>query len=216
MPRSYALELETFQSILIGTTVNLGLLTSPPGGTNPGTEVSGPGYARAAMTLSQAGVLCAINKYPVVFSPTGSWPTAQYFGVYDMTGVLQYWGVLAAPVSTNGGTVTIAAGTIFIDWIGQSNVYHPQWGNLVSALPLTAGNITAKQIGAVTSLPSSQILITVGSTTYSLWPVDQLRVIYSNAVPNNPIGSILRWPMNDNTMGSPAGFNVSIPAGMAY
>ena len=72
MPRSYILELQTFQSILIGTTVNLGLLTSPPGGSNPGTEVSGPGYARAAMTLSQVGVLCAINQYPVVFSATGT------------------------------------------------------------------------------------------------------------------------------------------------
>lgn len=215
MPRSYALELQTFRSILIGTTVNLGLLTTPPGGTNPGIEVLGPGYSRAAMNLSEVGVMCAINSATLTFTASGPWPTASYFGVYDISGALQYWGVLARPISTKGGTITIPAGTIFVDWIGHANAYHPTWNSIVTTSVPTA-QIVLSQVEPVTSIPASRITATAGGTVYSLEPLDQTRVLVLSAQPQPTGGSIAYWPMNDNTMGSPAGFTVSIPAGLAY
>ena len=215
MPRSYALELQTFRSILIGTTVNLGLLTSAPGGNSPGVEVIGAGYSRVPMNLTEVGVMCAINSATLTFTPTGTWPTAQYFGIYDIAGALQYWGVLARAVCTRGGTITIPAGAIFIDWVGHANAYHATWNSIVTS-SLPTAQIVLSQAEPVTSLPAIRITVTAGGTVYSLEPLDQSRVFALSARPQPVGGSIAYWPMHDNTMGSPAGFTVSIPAGLAY
>ena len=61
----------------------LGLFTTDPGETQGGTEVSGNGYAREAVTFTVSGDT-ASNSAAIEFdAATGSWGTITHVAVYD-------------------------------------------------------------------------------------------------------------------------------------
>lgn len=61
----------------------LGLFTTDPGEAQGGTEVSGNGYAREAVTFTVSGDT-ASNSAAIEFSAaTGSWGTITHVAVYD-------------------------------------------------------------------------------------------------------------------------------------
>jgi hypothetical protein len=138
MPCSYAIQLQQFQSLVICVQVQFALLTAPPSGTNGATELSAPGYARQTISLAATGVMCASNPAPIVFTATGFWPTCEYFGLYDLGGNFLYWGMLMPPVTSNGGTVTVAAGAAFVDWLNAAPNYNPDFGRLPVSSPPVA------------------------------------------------------------------------------
>lgn len=61
----------------------LGLFTAAPGEAGGGTEVSGSGYAREAVTFTVSGNL-ATNSAAIEFAAaTGSWGTVTHVAVFD-------------------------------------------------------------------------------------------------------------------------------------
>jgi hypothetical protein len=61
----------------------LGLFTSDPGEASGGTEISGSGYAREAITFTVSGDL-ATNSGAIEFdAATGSWGTITHVAVFD-------------------------------------------------------------------------------------------------------------------------------------
>ena len=88
------------------STVYLALYTSAPGAGDTGTEVSGGGYARQAVTFSPASGGQIVNSADVVFpAATASWGTITHVGVRDAAtgGNLLYYAALST-------VKTIAAG----------------------------------------------------------------------------------------------------------
>ena len=91
-----------------------------------GTEVSGNGYARIAVSSADgswsapSGTPRAIaNASTLYFSPnpTAGWGTVTHFGVYDALsgGNLLYWAALGTSKTVNAGdTVSFPAGAITI------------------------------------------------------------------------------------------------------
>lgn len=66
------------------TTVYVGLYTTDPGEGNTGTEVSGNGYARKAVTFGAPSNGASTNSADVTFDQaTGSWGTIGYIGILD-------------------------------------------------------------------------------------------------------------------------------------
>lgn len=98
-------------NVLRGTTLNgvtpyAGLFsTAPANDAAGGTELSGNGYARQAITFgapqTDAGNVRKIeNTAPVVFGPaTATWPQAVAFGIWNAAsgGTLLYWDMLQNP-----------------------------------------------------------------------------------------------------------------------
>ena len=88
------------------STVYLALYTSAPGAGDTGTEVSGGGYARQAVTFNPASGGQVVNSADVVFpAATASWGTITHIGVRDAAtgGNLLYYAALST-------TKTIAEG----------------------------------------------------------------------------------------------------------
>jgi len=88
------------------STVYLALYTSAPGAGDTGTEVSGGGYARQAVTFNPASGGQVVNSADVVFpAATASWGTITHIGVRDAAtgGNLLYYAALST-------VKTIAAG----------------------------------------------------------------------------------------------------------
>lgn len=105
----------------------VGLLsTAPSDDSLSGTELSGSGYDRVAVTFSApadaSGAKLARRCYvsaDVVFpTASGDWLQAVAFGVYDASsgGALRYWGTLAAPqTATAGGRIELTAASTYIE-----------------------------------------------------------------------------------------------------
>ena len=100
------------------TTVYVGLFTAAPSDAGGGTEVSGNGYAREAVTFSAASGGATANSGLITFdTPSGSWGTVTHFGIFDAltTGNLLYWGALSQSELVNtGNVVTIPIGDLDI------------------------------------------------------------------------------------------------------
>lgn len=103
-------------------TVYLGLYSAAPNDTGGGTELSGSGYARAAVTNNSTNWPNASggsksNGAAIAFPiATADWATATHFGIFDASsgGNLIHYGALSTPR-------TILA--------GQQGVFNP--GNIV-------------------------------------------------------------------------------------
>lgn len=106
------LEIKLLNLTLRGTaytppgTVYVALFTTNPGESGSGTEVSGSGYARAAVPTSggfSAPSAGATSNANVISFPTasGSWGTATHFAIFDASsgGNLMYYGALTAPLA---------------------------------------------------------------------------------------------------------------------
>lgn len=115
-------------------TIYVALFTAAPSDAGGGTEVSGGGYARQAVSSSLAnwaGTQAALsttastgtngttsNNNPVSFGTTsGSWGTVTHFGLFDALsgGNLLFWAALTTPQTIgSGATPSFAASSLTI------------------------------------------------------------------------------------------------------
>jgi hypothetical protein len=95
----------------------LGLFTAAPGESGGGTEVSGNGYARKAVTMTTSGN-ASTNSAAVEFdAATGSWGTITYVAVFDAltSGNMLAYGELTVSKTIGSGDVfRIPAGDLDI------------------------------------------------------------------------------------------------------
>lgn len=99
------------------TATYLALFTDSPGDDNSGTEVTGNGYTRKAVTFNAAVDGEAANDIDVEFgTPTPSdWGTVTHFGLFDAEtdGNLLYHGALTSPkVTANTDPFTVPTGAL--------------------------------------------------------------------------------------------------------
>lgn len=98
------------------STVYLALYKSNPGAGDTGTEVSGGGYARRAVTFNPASGGQIVNSADVVFpAATASWGTITHIGVRDAAtgGNLLYYAALStAKTIAAGDQIKFPAGQI--------------------------------------------------------------------------------------------------------
>lgn len=90
--------------------VYLGLFTVAPTDTGGGTELSGSGYARQAITFSVSGTdpTLATNSSAIEFpTATGSWGTLVAVAVFDAltTGNMLAWADLASSRTVGSGDI---------------------------------------------------------------------------------------------------------------
>jgi hypothetical protein len=104
------------QAYTFPSTLYIGLLTAAPSDTGGGTEVSGGGYARLAITSSMANWAgtqganttsastgtsgTTSNNNPLTWTdPTADWGTITHFGLYDAAtaGNLLVYGAMTTP-----------------------------------------------------------------------------------------------------------------------
>jgi len=102
-------------------TVYVALYTTAPTDAGGGTEVSGGGYARKAVTNDATNWPAASsstksNGTAIAFAEaTADWGTVVAFGLFDaaIDGNLLYWGELSQPVAVGSGvTATFAVGAL--------------------------------------------------------------------------------------------------------
>lgn len=96
------------------TSWEVALYTVTAGETGGGTEVSGNGYARQAVTFSEGGTGVAETDADLTFTSTGSWGNVVAVGVHRDGGQLLLYKALASPISvtTSGQSVIVDAGTM--------------------------------------------------------------------------------------------------------
>lgn len=123
-----------FRGQALGAPANwhIGLFTAAPGEAGGGTEVSGGSYARVSVAASlaawagtqSAGSTTASsgtggvtsNNGAIVFGPASAdWGTITHIGFFDASSGGNLWiyaPLAASQVVNNGGTLTIAAGSL--------------------------------------------------------------------------------------------------------
>jgi len=88
------------------TTVYVGLYTAAPTDAGGGTEVTGNGYARQAVTFSAASGGSISNSGTISFTASGgNWGTVTHFGIFSAStaGTLLAWDALSASKTINDG-----------------------------------------------------------------------------------------------------------------
>ncbi|MEM4658701.1 MAG: hypothetical protein QXX77_09815 [Candidatus Methanosuratincola sp.] len=88
------------------TAVYLGLFTAAPGESGGGTEVSGGGYARQAVTFNAASGGTTLNSSDITFpTATANWGTITHVALFDAStgGNMLYYGALTSSVVINSG-----------------------------------------------------------------------------------------------------------------
>lgn len=104
-------------------TVYVALYTTAPSDAGGGTEVSGGGYARKAVTNDATNWPAASggsksNGTAIVFDEASSdWGTVEAFGIFDAAsgGNLLYWGAVTPSKTVNNGqTARFPAGSLVI------------------------------------------------------------------------------------------------------
>jgi len=85
----------------------VGLFTAAPGEAGGGTEISGSGYARQAVTFTVSGNLATNNAAIEWPTATGSWGTITHVAVFDAltTGNMLVYATLTASKSISTGDV---------------------------------------------------------------------------------------------------------------
>jgi len=98
--------------------VYLGLSTASLNDDNSGTELSGSGYTRKAITFASASSGSIANNSAVEFpTATGSWGTVSHFGIYDASssGNLLFHGAFSASKAiASGDILKVASGSLTI------------------------------------------------------------------------------------------------------
>lgn len=106
----------TTDSVTRPTTIYLGLYTAAPTDAGGGTEVSGFGYARQAVTFNSASGGATSNSNTPSFTASGSgWGVIVWVGLFDAVsnGNLLWKGPLASSIGVlDGDTITFPAGTL--------------------------------------------------------------------------------------------------------
>jgi len=116
------LELEVLDHVLgtgsytMPTTVRIGLSTGSFGDDNSGTELSGNGYARQAITFAAASSGSAATNATVTFpTATGSWGSVSHYGIFD---------------AASGGNLLIHGAFASAKTIGTGDVFRINSGDL--------------------------------------------------------------------------------------
>ncbi len=95
-------------SYTMPSNVYIALSTGSFGDDNSGTELSGSGYARQAITFAAASSASAASNATVTFpTATGSWGAISHYGIYDAStsGNLLIHGAFAASKTIGSGDV---------------------------------------------------------------------------------------------------------------
>lgn len=99
------------------TTWYLGLFTAAPGEAGGGTEVSGNGYTREAVTFTVSGNT-ASNDAAIEFpTATGSWGTITHAAVFDAStsgNMIAYASLTASKVIDTGDVLRVPTGDLDI------------------------------------------------------------------------------------------------------
>ena len=93
-------------------TVYLALFTTDPTDAGTGTELSGDGYSRQAVTFGAASGGSASNSTEETFTASGgNWGTISHFGLFDAatSGNLLYHGALTASKDISDGESLVFA-----------------------------------------------------------------------------------------------------------
>lgn len=116
------LELEVLDHVLgtgsytMPTTVRIGLSTGSFGDDNSGTELTGNGYARQAITFAAASSGSAATNATVTFpTATGSWGSVSHYGIFD---------------AASGGNLLIHGAFASAKTIGTGDVFRINSGDL--------------------------------------------------------------------------------------
>ncbi len=100
------------------STIFMALFTSSPTDANTGTEVSGSGYSRQAITFGAASGGSISNNSAEAFTASGgNFGTITHVGFYDASsgGNLLFWGSLVTPrIVNNGETINFGVGSLVI------------------------------------------------------------------------------------------------------
>lgn len=98
--------------------VYLGLSTASLNDDNSGTELSGSGYTRKAITFASASSGSIANNSAVEFpTATGSWGDISHFGIFDASssGNLLFHGAFSASKTiASGDILKVASGSLTI------------------------------------------------------------------------------------------------------
>lgn len=95
--------------------VYLALYTAAPSDAGGGTQVSGGGYARQAITFGAAASGAIANTSAVSFTASGAnFGTITHVGIFDASsaGNLLAWKAITSVVVNDGGTLTFPIGDI--------------------------------------------------------------------------------------------------------
>ena len=116
------LELEVLDHVLgtgsytMPTTVRIGLSTGSFGDDNSGTELTGNGYARQAITFAAASSGSAATNATVTFpTATGSWGSVSHYGIFD---------------AASGGNLLVHGAFASAKTIGTGDVFRINSGDL--------------------------------------------------------------------------------------
>jgi hypothetical protein len=93
----------------------VGLFTAAPGEAGGGTEVSGNGYTREAVTFTVSGDTATNNAAIEWPTATGSWGTITHVAIFDAetTGnMLAYAGLTASKTISTGDVLRIPSGDL--------------------------------------------------------------------------------------------------------
>lgn len=99
-------------SFTMPATIYLAIFTTDPTDAASGTEVSGSGYARQAVTFAAASGGTTSNSSAETFTASGgNFGTVTHFGLFDAltTGNLLYHGALTTPRTINDGESLVFA-----------------------------------------------------------------------------------------------------------
>ena len=118
------LELEVLDHVLgtgaytMPSTVQIGLSTGSFNDDNSGTELTGNGYTRVAITFAAASSGSAATNATVTFpTATGSWGSVSHWGIFDAAsgGNLLIHGSFATPKTiTSGDVLRINSGDLTV------------------------------------------------------------------------------------------------------
>jgi len=99
------------------SSVHLALFTANPSDSGGGTEVSGSGYSRQAITFGAASAGAISNTAAVAFTASGgSFGSVTAIGIFDAatTGNMLAWDAITSATVGDGDTITFAIGDIDI------------------------------------------------------------------------------------------------------
>ena len=223
MPQAYLYQNANFLSFL-ASSLEIGLFIASPAGNGVGVELSSvnaPGYARQSITLTPVLNMCASNNAAISWIATGAWATAYFFGIFlASTGQMVYWGALPGSgflTSPAGGTPTITAGALLVDWTNPAMGAAANWGPFVGITPIgepEAISVINQMVWATDIEGVGRMTVPAGSG--HAIPRDFGSAQFLNVLPDQTLGSYLFFNVIDATRGTTAGFTVAGPNALAF
>lgn len=100
------------------TTTYVGLFTTAPSDSGPGTEVSGGSYARQALSVTTATEGIVTSSADITFpQATASWGTISHLGIFDASSsgnMLMYTPLTTSKTIDTGDIIKISSGNLTV------------------------------------------------------------------------------------------------------